>query len=241
MVNYALKQAVQRIRSQYINRNGPYYFTPSIGVYLDWDTSTNRAVLNVDKAFADNNKQSLEIYFSERLYELFVGFPAYSTMLGDSKMYRLRLEDFGVNTTSINSAPVLQMYQEVCSTALWNPVSSIVFATSLLPIIPTQTGRVVELGSGNLISGGNNSNICSIISDFSVSVDANNEYRPHILYNPGAEYRLVDMNSCMNLNRLDIQVFWKDVNGNIYPLKLLPGCSAHVKLMFRQKEFSNIS
>ena len=69
----------------------------------------------------------------------------------------------------------------------------------------------------------------------------NNQYRPNILYNPGAEYRLLDMNSLMNLNRVDLMVFWKDVFGNMHPFELLPGCSAHVTLLFRKKEFNNIS
>ncbi len=60
MVNYALSQASRKLRQTY-SGNGPYYFTPNIGIYLDWDTSTNRAVLNVDKAFVDN-KPDLEIY-----------------------------------------------------------------------------------------------------------------------------------------------------------------------------------
>ncbi len=136
---------------------------------------------------------------------------------------------------------MLQIPQEICSIAMWSPVASIVFATSLLPIVPTQTSATKTLGTNNLVSRGNNSNLFSIISDFSVAVDMNNQYRPNILYNPGAEYRLLDMNSLMNLNKVDLMVFWKDVFGNMHPFELLPGCSAHVKLLFRKKEFNNIS
>ncbi len=124
------------------------------------------------------------------------------------------------------------------SIALWNPVSSIVFASSLLPIVPTQTSAPKNLGGNNLVSGGNNSNLLPTLSDFSIAVDANNQYRPMVEYNPGAEYRLIDMNSTMNLNRIDIIVYWKDRHGTLHPFNLQPGCSASVKLMFRRKDFN---
>ena len=113
---------------------------------------------------------------------------------------------------------VLQAHQEMTSIALWNPVASIVFASSMLPIIPTQTSVPKNLGSqsANLVSGGNNSNLLPILSDFAIAVDATNQYRPMVEYNPSAEYRLIGMNSTTNLNRIDIIVYWKDRWGGIY-------------------------
>jgi hypothetical protein len=109
----------------------------------------------------------------------------------------------------------------------------------MLPVLPTQTSTPKEIGdsSNNLLSGGNNSNLTSILSDFAIAVSPSNEYRPIIEYTPQSEYRLLDMNSCMNMNRIDIQVYWKDRYGLLHPLLLRPGCSAHVKLMFRRKDF----
>ncbi|MFM7986978.1 MAG: phage major capsid domain-containing protein, partial [Candidatus Fonsibacter sp.] len=45
----------------------------------------------------------------------------------------------------------------------------------------------------------------------------------------------------MNLNRVDIVVYWKDTFGNIHPFELHPGCSANVKLMFRRKDLTRIT
>jgi hypothetical protein len=59
-----------------------------------------------------------------------------------------------------------------------------------------------------------------------------------VIYNPNAEYRLIDMNSYMNLNRVDIIVYWKDKFGNIHPFELNPGNAASVKIMFRRKDFN---
>ena len=126
------------------------------------------------------------------------------------------------------------------SIALWNPVASIVFASSLLPIISTQTSAPRNIGTqvNYLVSGGNNSNLLPILSDFAIAVDANNQYRPMVEYSPGAEYRLIDMHSTTNLSRLDIIVYWKDRFGGLHPFELQPGCAASVKLMFRRRDFS---
>ena len=75
----------------------------------------------------------------------------------------------------------------------------------------------------------------SAISDFALAVDGNNQYQPMVIYNPSPEYRLIDMNSYMNLNRVDIIMYWKDTFGNIHPFELSPGNSASVKIMFRRK------
>ena len=132
------------------------------------------------------------------------------------------------------------MYQEVSSIAIWNPVSALIFASSLLPIKTTQTSLPRSIGSNEnaFSSVGNNSNMLSAISDFAIAVDGNNQYRPMVIYNPSPEYRLIDMNSYMNLNRVDIIVYWKDTFGNIHPFELSPGNSASVKLMFRRKDFN---
>jgi hypothetical protein len=134
---------------------------------------------------------------------------------------------------------MLEAIQEMTSIALWNPVASIVFSSSLLPIISTQTSVPRDLGgnSNAFLSGGNNANLLPILSDFSIAVDSANQYRPMIEYNPGAEYRLIDMNSTTNLSRIDIIVYWKDRAGNLYPFLLQPGCAASVKIMFRRKDF----
>ena len=139
---------------------------------------------------------------------------------------------------SYKKIDTLQVYQEMTSVALWNPVASIVFASSLLPIVATQTSLPKDAGKQHhTLSGGNNSNLLPIPSAFSIAVDATNQYRPCVEYAPGAEYRLLDVNSTANLNRVDIIVYWKDRSGGMHPFELQPGCAASVKLVFRRKDF----
>ncbi len=226
-------------------------FGNAVTPFLDFDVSTNRVILSTDerlgKSVGATPNNFLELRFNERLYELFAGLPSRLAREDGETYYRINIVDRIYNRYARKVIPavgdpvtttMLHVYQEMSSIALWNPVSSIVFASSLLPIVPTQTSAPKDLGGNNLVSGGNNSNLLPTFSDFSIAVDANNQYRPMVEYNPGAEYRLIDMNSTMNMNRIDIIVYWKGRDGVLHPFQLQPGCSASVKLMFRRKDFN---
>ena len=85
--------------------------------------------------------------------------------------------------------------------------------------------------------GSGATNLSNTLTDFEIAVDSTNSYRPEISYAPPGEYRLIDMYSNNNLYKIDLNVFWKDKYGNLKPMKLMPGCSASVKIMFRHKGF----
>jgi hypothetical protein len=248
MINLAFINALNDLQ----NAMGSAWI-PIAAPYLEWDTASCTASLLTPLDAAGN--VILSVYFNTRLYELFAGLPAYLMSETGEKNYRMQAAHFhGHTTTKRKGVKLYQLnsnqtttgdrdfhhsIQETSSIATWNPIASIVFASTLLPIQPTQTSMPKDIGqsSNNLKGGGNNSNLLNILSDFAIPVGPNNEYRPIIEYVPQSEYRLLDMNSSMNLNRVDVHVYWKDQFGVLHPLLLRPGCSAHVKLMFRRKDF----
>ena len=260
MVNAALRTAFIALRAAVT----PAVFDQpraTLPPYFDFDIITNRVILHAeqvryDETFLDiGDDDAINIFFNERLFDLFIGMQyTFESKQGDAN-YRLRVAYNNGNLVTRNIIdgydPVaeavtyveinyVQMFQEVSSIALWNPVASIIFASALLPIKTTQTSLPRNIGSNEdaFANVGNNSNLISAISDFSIAVDGNNQYRPMVIYNPNAEYRLIDMNSYMNLNRVDIIAYWKDKFGNIHPFELSPGNAASVKIMFRRKDFN---
>ena len=93
----------------------------------------------------------------------------------------------------------------------------------------------------NFTSSGNNSNLTNITTDFEIPMSETKQCRPVIYYNPSSEYRLVDTRSIINMSMLDITVFWKTPYGEYIPLKLQPGCAAHIKLLFRHRTFNFVN
>ena len=132
-----------------------------------------------------------------------------------------------------------QAVQEISSIAMWNPIASIVFSTGLLPILAMNTGPPNSYSvntKDNFTSGGHNSKLTNIITDIELPMSESSQYRPAIYYSPSSEYRLVDMRSIINMNMLDAIVFWRTHYGENIPLKLQPGCAAHIKRMFRHRK-----
>ena len=80
-------------------------------------------------------------------------------------------------------------------------------------------------------------NLANIITDFALGVDGGNQYRPNMLFSIHSEYRLIDMYSMVNLNRIDITIYWKSSDGDLIPLHLNPGCSASTKTLFRNRRY----
>ena len=116
---------------------------------------------------------------------------------------------------------------------------NITFTTGLFPIYSENVSLPKIFNSTtNFSNNGTNNNISPIITDFVVPWSAVNQYRQTIEYNPSGEYRLVDMFGSSPLDTIQIQVYWKDIYGNLHPFEVASGCSSSIKLMFRRKDFN---
>ena len=152
----------------------------------------------------------------------------------------MRIESSTLNTVLITStnSRYISVPQELCTIGMWNPVASIAFTSTTLPVAQTLTGVPKQLtSSSDGMVGSGAPNVINILSDFEIPVSAVNQYRPEISYTPQAEYRLIDMYENSDLRKIDISVFWKDRFGNLNPFRLQPGCAASLKLLFRHKHF----
>ena len=242
---------------------------PCCPPFMEMDPNTLKCSITADKIFFTNEMNGkpvipvypqpvLRLFFNSSLAALFPSFPYepydksgdlnfqvifnnqnnVNSVQLNTNPYALSLAD---NTVPNSVRPGIQIVQEISGVPLWNPVASLVFTTSLLPIVPTQTSTPkVFNDTSTVISASGQPNIASMLADFEVNINPTDQYRPDITYVPPGEYRLIDMYSTYNLNKLDLAVFWKDVFGNLNPFHLQPGCSAHVKLMFRRKDIYSV-
>jgi len=218
--------------------------------FIDFDPDTCKFNMNIERT---QPGRGTKIFFNSRLYELLSSFPAifmgnqgdmnYSLVFTNTREVSVRPIFNGVPA---NQQPTvqnyfIQLFQEIATVSLWSPVSSVVFTTSLLPVKSTNTSppkvfNDSSVGSTSLISSGS-PNLANIITDFVVPISGTNQYRPDMLFKVESEYRLVDMYSMPNLNRIDISVWWQSVYGDLIPLHLQPGCNATLKILFRHRRF----
>ena len=206
----------------------------------------------------------LYIYFNAPLFNLFSSFEAIQNGYGASgggttptsfgRNWKMMFPDTVTpNPYTITAAGAVQalpiiatkncvrVSQEYPTTALWNPVQSIVFTTSLLPIAPSIVSTPVLFGAGaSFTTSGNNSGIANILTDLEVSLEKGWQYKPSINYVPTAEYRLFDLNGNAPLSAIEISVNWKDTFGTVHQFRLASGANASLKLMFRRKDFQGV-
>ena len=219
----------------------PTIHTPS----LAWDTVNNVAIMAADVAgYNTSNANHIGIYFNPAMYQLFSSFPSLIKTYGASTAGKnVQIQPLGFGGAAIvdfpPSAPPASQYkayqivQEYSTIALWTPITSVVFTSNTLPIVPNNISAPLLFVNGQIFNnGGNNSNISQVITDF---VSDTGIYKPQIVYTPTAQYRLVNLVGNTPIYNLDINVFWKDRVGVLQPFRLTSGSTATMKILFTRK------
>lgn len=159
----------------------------------------------------------------------------------NGKNYQLNIYSVnGLNEVIIgpvgSTYTAIKMSQEYVTTQLWNPVQNLVFTTSILPIAPSLVSTPKIWNSyATVLSAGSNNNFSPVITDLEVAMTNGNDYKPNVLYNPTAEYRMVSLLSKNPITSIEISVYWRTSFGNLVPFYLNSGCSGSIKLLFRKK------
>jgi len=193
----------------------------------------------------------LFLYFDNQLYTLFSSFEAIlnATYLdpavvgingAKANWFMQNFSKYNSNFVATGSGTgfppydILRMEQPYSTGATLSPIQSLVFNTSLLPILPQLIGvpRILR----NNITSGQNDNISNEITDLVVNVSRGDEYFPAVLYLPSAEYRLIDLNGNAPISAIQISVQWKDVYGIYHDFFLQNNCNCSLKIMFRRKD-----
>ena len=133
----------------------------------------------------------------------------------------------------------IYMEQPYSTGATMCPIQSLVFTTTLLPVLPQLIG-IPRAFNDNNSSSGQNDNLSNEITDLVVNLVNGTEYFPNVLYLPTAEYRMIDLQSNSPLYGVQISVQWKDVYGIYHDFFLQNGCSCSLKIMFRKKNADSI-
>jgi hypothetical protein len=126
---------------------------------------------------------------------------------------------------------------------MWNPLQSIIFTTSMIPVQTSLTNPPQVYGSNQFDltfsgGGGNNSDISTQISDIQVPLTSGNEYKPTVTYLPRGEYRLLDLLGNTPISQMGFAISYKTKFGLVVPFALGAQCGASLKLVFRRKRFN---
>ena len=232
----------------------------AIPPYLTWNSERNIATLYANVALFNQgaywnpystpaSPAPANLWFNAPLRVLFSSFEYTFQEYNPPESFLLRVYDRGDNVVAKGSAVggitnprfnAFEMVQSYSTGPIMCPIESLIFTTSLLPVLPSLLG-VPALFSGNSgVSNQDNNNIINTVTDLVVNLTTGSEYLPNVIYEPTAEYRLLDLQSNAPLTSIQISVVWKDIFGQVHDFYIQNGCQASLKVMFRKKSYNNI-
>jgi hypothetical protein len=231
----------------------------SNGVNLNFALES-KSILSLDIVSTYNNNINA-LYFNEPMMNLFSGFtsqyygdafrnqpfpPSYITSIaGRSFLFNYNISPFifgGGSIITIDGNQWVATNSEYSPVPMWNPIASLVFTSSLLPInfsltsVPNvYNNDPKDLSHPNTT---NNSQVSNMLSDIQIGLVSGSEYKPSVLYVPSGEYRLIDLLGNNPVFQASFGISWKSKYGDLIPFKLGAQCGANIKIMFRRKRFN---
>lgn len=193
--------------------------------YMTFDSTTDLCDLYAQTAYNSTAATPIKLYMNATMFSRFFPslIPKTIDTVGSHNYFWLRVQDSKNNVSTFDStvpAGYYRMRQEYSSLALWSDLQTILLETDHIPTNPEYEGT-------------SNDTTRRILTDFEPSTGLNN--RQAFQYQPQGALRWYDLKSQYPLKSIDLRVFWKSKSGKVYPLILLQGGNATIKLRFRNK------
>jgi len=207
----------------------------------------------VNPLFPSN--EPVQLYFNAPLFSLFSSFPAKylgfqgvtegrnflfePTTIGGTQVQTIQPPFNAGQTPSVPPASpppswiACNIYQEFSTISSWSPITAFVFTSNTLPINPNQVSTPLVYNDLQQVTfGGNNADTLNIITDL---VSNTGSYKPNLVYEPSAEYRLITLFGNRPLFNIDLQIYWRTKLGGLVPFRLQSGGTVTIKLAFLKK------
>jgi hypothetical protein len=183
------------------------------------------------------NPQSVGIYVNTVGYNFLDSIPVQSyksNQIGGTidlvfKIYYDGLNGYPSNIAYPANPTYISMSMNYPTMYLWASLRKIIITSSSLPLNYEQTPTINNLNPDNY-------NSINIVADFIPQNDITGATRQIAFYSTSGQYRLIDLLSSSYLNKIQLEIFWQDVNQNLYPLYISQNQEATLKLIFTRKE-----
>ena len=199
---------------------------PTEAPYMTFDSETQLCSLYSQQSYDSSLPNPVKIYFNSTMFSRF--FPSLIMRqidnIGSQNYSWLRVQDSKNNNPTFDPtipAGYFQMRQEYSTLTLWNDLQSILLETDQIPVNSEYEGTSTDVTR-------------RLLTDFEPSTGINN--RQAFQYQPQGALRWYDLKSEYPLNSIDLRVLWQTKTGKVYPLILLQGETATIKLRFRNKK-----
>jgi hypothetical protein len=119
--------------------------------------------------------------------------------------------------------------EDYSAMSLWFDLRKITLVSNSMPIAYESVPTLVDGQATGVTSAQ------AILTDFVVGLDNVSDVSTVAVYNPSAQYRLIDCTGHTPLVNIDLAFFYTDKFGNTFPVTIDPSQTASVKLAFLRK------
>lgn len=208
--------------------------------YFQYNSETRLFSLFTQSTSLDSNALPVEIWSNTYLNDNFDNsfdqeYYSYGLFTnGKNVRYVIKNRGVGKITTDTKSPDgfIYEQRQTFPTLANMQSFTSIVIRSVSLPIVNEILTLQPNKGNRNGVGDGSGSE--SIISDFEVDIGSGNLLKPFIHYIPTAEYRRINLQGETPIQRIDIEILWKDNYDNLYPVYIPAHDIATIKIIFEE-------
>lgn len=167
---------------------------------------------------------NIKIYMNDNLYRFFPTFPAKELSLNSPNKADYQLIVDFQNPDNLRVAGRCEIITEINCTYAWN---------SLVRIYLISSGLCTK-GEIQYNPYGENQSL-NIITDFEPIVNGDVRGNDVYQYVQAGEYRRLDIQDNSPIRKIDLQLFYEDKWGNVYPIYITPNSFMSIKLLFQTK------
>jgi len=179
---------------------------------------------------------TVDFFMNYDLYSFFENFNVeFNGSFTDDASYKIKVYDTGNNYEAISATPSINAYnafvmtQDAPSFYLWYDFKDVIITSNMLPIGKELLGTADQDGADRTLS---------ILTDIDLSFFGTGESKD-IIYIPQPQYRLIDLNSHVELRNIDFQFAFRDRLNNIYQMSLAPKTGLTMKILFIKRSLFN--
>ena len=212
----------------------------AVAPWFEYESDSQRISLVAQIAFYDQALAlPIGVYVNYHTFQFFDALPSnsYGNNLVNGQDFQFIIRNQYNNWYTPSFLPSLvppavpayyRMEQEYDALVNWTSLKTLSFVSSLLPVTLEYIPSAQDGNIGVLNSNG-------VVFSLEPFYEKGSECRSLIQFQNPGEYQLINMHGRTTLNKVDISIFWGDVEGRQTLVLIPPGQSATMKLMFIRK------
>jgi len=202
--------------------------------FMTFNGETYLFTLTTSALFLDTETNPINLWFNSFLNANFdtsfnVKYSSINSPTGQNVRYVLLDTGNNAYKDPITDEILYRQLQDFYTSGQMSNFTSLVIRSVSLPIVNEMISLQPRLSNRGIGVAGATQ---AILSDYEIDLGSEKNLRAYVHYIPTAEYRRITMHGETPINRIDLEILWKDNYDNLFPVLIPSHDVATVKILF---------